>query len=74
MKQQLKTISLDEMLDKHIGEIGTTRRDNFENRLKIELLSQAKNKKTYFGNKIALFFKKFIFFTKNILFWIQIYP
>ena len=29
------------MIDKHIGEIGTPRRDAFENELRIELLGQA---------------------------------
>lgn len=41
MEKQLKIVSLDTMIDKHIGEIGTVRRDNFENELKIELLGQA---------------------------------
>lgn len=41
MKKQLKIVSLDSMIDKHIGEIETSRRDNFENELRIELLGQA---------------------------------
>ena len=41
MKKQLKTVSLDSMVDKHIGEVGTSRRDVFENELRIELLGQA---------------------------------
>lgn len=41
MKKLLTTVSLDSMLNKHIGEIGTSKRDNFENELKIELLGQA---------------------------------
>ena len=41
MENQLKTVSLDTMIDKHIGKVGTIRRDNFDNQLKIELLGQA---------------------------------
>ena len=41
MEKSLKTVSLDTMIDKHIGEIGTPRRDAFENELRIELLGQA---------------------------------
>ena len=41
MKKPLKTVSLDTMIDKHIGKVGTERRDNFDNELKIELLGQA---------------------------------
>lgn len=37
----MKTKSLEEMMDKHIGKIGTTRRDEFEYELKIELLGEA---------------------------------
>ncbi|MFC4874802.1 helix-turn-helix transcriptional regulator [Negadavirga shengliensis] len=37
----MKTISLDEMLDKHIGEIGTPERDAFEFELRIDLLGHA---------------------------------
>ena len=36
-----KTISLNSMIDKHIGEIGTEKRDNFENELRIDLLGNA---------------------------------
>ena len=36
-----KTISLNSMIDKHIGEIGTKKRDNFENELRIDLLGNA---------------------------------
>ncbi|MVM34127.1 helix-turn-helix domain-containing protein [Spirosoma sp. HMF4905] len=39
--KKLKTVSLDTMIDKHIGKIGTQRRDTFENELKIELLGSA---------------------------------
>jgi hypothetical protein len=38
MKNNLKTVSLDTMINKHIGKRGTTRRETFENELKIELL------------------------------------
>ena len=41
MKKPLKTVSLDTMIDKHIGKVGTERRDNFDNELKIELLGRA---------------------------------
>jgi DNA-binding XRE family transcriptional regulator len=41
MNKPLKTVSLDTMIDKHIGKRGTQRRDTFENELKIELLGQA---------------------------------
>lgn len=38
---KFKTVSLEKMIDKHIGEIGTKNRDEFENELKIELLGLA---------------------------------
>lgn len=38
---KFKTVSLDTIIDKHIGERGTERRETFENELKIELLGQA---------------------------------
>ena len=38
---KFKTISLDSMIDKHIGEIGTEKRDNFEKELRIDLLGSA---------------------------------
>ena len=41
MKDKFKTTSLEEMIDKHIGKIGTEKRDAFENELKIELLGHA---------------------------------
>ena len=44
MENTLKTVSLDVMLDKHLGKIGTAQRDDFENELKIELLGQAVKK------------------------------
>lgn len=40
MKNKFKTVSLESMIDKHIGKIGTTRRDAFENELRIDLLGQ----------------------------------
>src|SRR5690606_30482550 len=41
MEKKLKTVSLDTMIDKHIGKRGTTRRESFENELRIDLLGQA---------------------------------
>ncbi|OJV14963.1 MAG: transcriptional regulator [Dyadobacter sp. 50-39] len=41
MDNKFKTVSLDTMIDKHIGERGTERREAFENELKIDLLGQA---------------------------------
>jgi HTH-type transcriptional regulator / antitoxin HipB len=41
MSNKLKTVSLDKMLDKHIGKRGTEKRENFENELRIDLLGQA---------------------------------
>lgn len=38
---KFKTVSLDTMIDKHIGKVGTERRDAFENELRIDLLGQA---------------------------------
>ena len=38
---RFKTFSLDTMIDKHIGKVGTERRDAFENELRIDLLGQA---------------------------------
>jgi predicted XRE-type DNA-binding protein len=38
---KFKTVSLDSMIDKHIGKVGTERRDTFENELRIDLLGQA---------------------------------
>lgn len=40
MTDKFKTVSLDTMIDKHIGKIGTARRDAFENELRIDLLGQ----------------------------------
>jgi DNA-binding XRE family transcriptional regulator len=38
---KFKTVSLDTMIDKHIGKRGTERREAFENELRIDLLGQA---------------------------------
>jgi DNA-binding XRE family transcriptional regulator len=40
-KQTMKTYSLDEMIDKHIGSSGTPKREAFENELRIDLLGEA---------------------------------
>ena len=37
----LKTISLDEVIDKHIGKPGTPKREAFENELRLDLLGEA---------------------------------
>ncbi len=41
MADKFKTVSLDTMIDKHIGQRGTERREAFENELRIDLLGQA---------------------------------
>lgn len=41
MENKIKTVSLGQLLDKHIGKKGTENRDNFENELRIDLLGQA---------------------------------
>ncbi|HCN83795.1 MAG TPA: transcriptional regulator [Sphingobacteriaceae bacterium] len=41
MANKFKTVSLDTMIDKHIGKHGTERREAFENELRIDLLGQA---------------------------------
>jgi HTH-type transcriptional regulator / antitoxin HipB len=40
MADKFKTVSLDTMIDKHIGKRGTQKRDSFENELRIDLLGQ----------------------------------
>jgi len=40
-KQGLKTYSLDEITDKHIGKRGTPKREAFENELRLDLLGEA---------------------------------
>lgn len=37
----MKTYSLEDLTDKYIGQKGTTKRDNFENELRLDLLGQA---------------------------------
>lgn len=41
MTDKFKTVSIDSLIDKHIGEIGTPKRDGFENELRIDLLGSA---------------------------------
>jgi DNA-binding XRE family transcriptional regulator len=38
---KFKTVSLDSMIDKHIGKIGDEKREAFENELRTDLLGQA---------------------------------
>jgi HTH-type transcriptional regulator / antitoxin HipB len=40
-KKKIKTVSLDNMIDKHVGKVGTKNRDAFEQELKLELLGYA---------------------------------
>jgi HTH-type transcriptional regulator / antitoxin HipB len=40
-KEAMKTYSLDAMIDKHIGEPGTPKREAFENELRLDLLGEA---------------------------------
>jgi len=39
--KELKTYGLEEITDKYIGEIGTPKRDAFENELRLDLLGEA---------------------------------
>jgi HTH-type transcriptional regulator / antitoxin HipB len=41
MTNKFKTVSLDTMIDKHIGKRGTEKREAFENELRIDLLGEA---------------------------------
>lgn len=41
MENKLKTVSIDQMIDKHIGQRGTEKREAFEHELRIDLLGQA---------------------------------
>ena len=41
MERKIKTVSLDTMIDKHIGKRGSEKREAFENELRIDLLGQA---------------------------------
>lgn len=40
-KKKMKTVSLETMIDKHIGKIGTSPRNSFEQELKLDLLGYA---------------------------------
>ncbi len=40
-KRALKTYTLDEITDKHIGERGTPKREAFENELRLDLIGEA---------------------------------
>jgi HTH-type transcriptional regulator/antitoxin HipB len=40
MPDKFKTVSLDTLIDKHIGKRGTARRETFENELRIDLLGE----------------------------------
>ncbi len=40
-KKKLKTVSLETMIDKHIGKVGSRQRNAFEYELKLELLGEA---------------------------------
>ena len=40
-KETLKTYSLDEIIDKLIGNLGTPEREEFENNLRLDLLEKA---------------------------------
>jgi DNA-binding XRE family transcriptional regulator len=39
--QKMKTYSMDEIMDKHVGPIGTPKRDAFEEELRLDLLGKA---------------------------------
>ena len=41
MEDKFKTVSLETMIDKHIGKRGSEKREAFENELRIDLLGQA---------------------------------
>jgi len=41
MTNKFKTVSIDTMIDRHIGKRGTEKREIFENELRIDLLGQA---------------------------------
>jgi DNA-binding XRE family transcriptional regulator len=40
-ENKMKTVSLDDMIDKHVGKIGTPERDAFEYELSIDLIGHA---------------------------------
>ncbi len=54
MTDKFKTVSLDTMIDKHIGKRGTERREVFENELRIDLLGQAIKRFGYGGGSIKV--------------------
>jgi HTH-type transcriptional regulator / antitoxin HipB len=37
---RLRKVSLDEMIDKHIGKVGTEKRDAFEEELRLDILGK----------------------------------
>ena len=37
----MKTTSLDTLIDKHVGKLGTQKRDKFENELRLDILGEA---------------------------------
>jgi len=37
----MKTTSLDTLIDKHVGKLGTQKRDEFENELRLDILGEA---------------------------------
>lgn len=39
--QKMKTYSMDEVMNKHIGQVGTPKRDAFEEELRLDLLGKA---------------------------------
>lgn len=41
MKKEMKTYSLEEVTDTYIGKIGTPKRDEFENELRLDLIGDA---------------------------------
>ena len=41
MKKSIKTVSIDTMIDKHIGKHGTVKRESFEYELRLDLLGEA---------------------------------
>lgn len=40
-KQNLRTFTLEEITDKHIGQLGTPKREAFDNELRVDLLGEA---------------------------------
>jgi DNA-binding XRE family transcriptional regulator len=40
-ENKMKTVSIDDMIDKHVGKIGTPERDAFEYELSIDLIGEA---------------------------------